>query len=396
VRIGIRGVRFRPWTFDSGTGRGIDWQNAWHGRKASCNERLDVPVPRHWTCERTAETQRGLRPPAGHGPRGEARQGVALKPPRGGPAHNPVPLPRPHGPFKDGSTVSQRRASLALTVCLALLLLRPAQAQPPLLGGRNVLGDDNQAPAVRHLDRPVGGWSVTETANFQLFHRQSRALAERAAVVAEQTRAATFRKWFGEAGPDWQPRCEVYLHATGADFSRETGVPAGVPGCSTARTEAGLVVLRRIDVHCDGPYLLAGWLPHEVTHMVMAGSFGEQPLPPWANEGLAVLAERPDRVQRHLRNLPRHDREGTLFPVCQLVELRDYPDAAHLGAFYAQSVSLVDFLTTEKGPRAFTDFLRDGARDGWETALRQSYGLTFKELDRRWRGFAFFNDLLGG
>jgi hypothetical protein len=105
---------------------------------------------------------------------------------------------------------------------------------------------------------------------------------------------------------------------------------------------------------------------------------------------MAVLTEPPARVQRYLRNLPRHDQDHLLFSLGQLMKLNDYPDARSVDPFYTQSVSLVDFLSKEKGPQEFTAFLRDGLHDGYEPALRKHYKIEgFAELERRWRAVAF-------
>ena len=70
------------------------------------------------------------------------------------------------------------------------------------------------------------------------------------------------RKWFGETGENWSVPCKLYLHATGQDYSRATGVPANSPGHSTIRSENGRVLERRMDLHCDDANLLIAVLPH--------------------------------------------------------------------------------------------------------------------------------------
>jgi hypothetical protein len=260
---------------------------------------------------------------------------------------------------------------------------------------RGGAGTTEEAPAVevRHAPRQGQGWAVAETANFRIFHNQSHELAERVARVAESTRSAMARKWFGDNSGAWNPRCDVYVHATGQDYSRATGVPATSPGHSTIRTEGERVLSRRIDLHADDANMLPGVLPHETTHVVLAGRFGDQPVPRWADEGMAVLAEPRDRIERHLRNLPMHRRDRQLFGVGQLMQLNDYPDPRYIGSFYAQSVSLVEFLSKEKGPRVFTQFLRDGMRGGYEAALRRHYGFhDFRELELHWQRYAFGNE----
>src|SRR5439155_1282055 len=74
------------------------------------------------------------------------------------------------------------------------------------------------AVAVKHQDRGSDGWARAESANFRLFHTQAREFAEQVVRAAEQARATAFEKWAGPPRGDWQPACEIYLHATAADY----------------------------------------------------------------------------------------------------------------------------------------------------------------------------------
>lgn len=244
--------------------------------------------------------------------------------------------------------------------------------------------------SVQHYERNGEGYYATESANFRIYHQQTRELAEQVARAAEATRWHMQRKWFGTGAPDWTPKCDIYLHATGQDYSRITGVPNSSPGHSSFRIEAGRVIGRRIDLHCDVPGMLTAVLPHEATHVVLAGQFGDMQIPRWADEGIAVLTEPRDKVERHLRNLDRCRQEQQLLGLRQLMQLADYPEPRHISAFYAQSVSLVEHLAREKGPQVFVEFLREGMRGGYEPALQRYYGYrTFEELEQRWTQQAF-------
>ncbi len=237
---------------------------------------------------------------------------------------------------------------------------------------------------VRHLARQ-GNWAVTETANFRIFHQVSQDTAEKAARQAEATRLTMTRKWFNENPTPWQPKCDVYFHPTGQDYAHATQQPPSVPGHSTIQNEGERIITRRIDLHVDDPNALIGVLPHETTHIVLAGRFGPKPLPRWADEGIAVLSEPADRIQRHLNNLPQHYQDGLLFKLSHLLSMDNYPDARSVGAFYAQGVSLCDYLSKRKGPLVFTQFLRDGMRGGWDAAAQQHYGLRgIAELEQQW------------
>ena len=85
-----------------------------------------------------------------------------------------------------------------------------------------------------------------------------------------------------------------------------------------------------------------------------------------------------------LRRAHRRDRE--LFGLAQLMQTDRYPHPRYIGPFYAQSVSLVEFLSREKGPKVFARFLRDGLDDGYEPALKKYYDMSgFDDLQDRWR-----------
>jgi hypothetical protein len=252
-------------------------------------------------------------------------------------------------------------------------------------------GTDHAEPAVALRDMGRNGeWSVAESANYRIFYRQTSDVVHRAAQVAERTRLTMFQKWFGAVPPEWSPKCAIYLHPTGTDYTRVTGVPASSPGHSSFQLEGGRVLDRRIDLHCDVPEMLSAVLPHEATHVVLAGSFGDRPVPRWADEGIAVLTEPREKIDRHFRNLPRHSQERQLFPLRELVHLNDYPQAQRVGVFYAQSVSLCDFLSREKGPQALVAFVRDGMQSGFDAALQRHYPYrSFEELEQRWSAWAF-------
>jgi hypothetical protein len=248
------------------------------------------------------------------------------------------------------------------------------------------------AVAVKHTPREGKGWALAETANFRVFHAQPQEAAEKAARLLEGTRAAMARKWLGAALPDWSPKCDVFLHPTSVGYMRAPGSPpAASPGHSTIQLDGGRVISRRIDVRCDFPHVLTATLPHETTHVVLAGQFGRHNVPRWVDEGVAVLSEPRDRINLHLNNLPAHQRDGALFDVGRLMRMPEYPEARLIGPFYAQSVSLVEFLSGKKGPATFVRFVRDGLDGGgYEAALAKHYGYrSFEELEREWRSQAF-------
>jgi hypothetical protein len=278
-----------------------------------------------------------------------------------------------------------RSACQCLALGLALTFALSARGESPR--PQNV--KNSPPPVVEVQHRAAGSWAMAVTTNFRIYHRGQREVAEQVARVAERTRTAQLRKWVGEASPDWEPVCCIFLHRDGIAYSEATGAPPQSPGHATIRVDDDRVTSRRIDLHGDPEEVLRAVLPHEVTHVVIAGQFSGHPVPRWADEGMAVLTEPRERVERHLRTLPHWREQDMLFELRDLVRMRDYPHPRAVGTFYAQSVSLVEFLTQEKGTRTFTRFVRDGLRGGYEEALKRHYGWDFAELEVRWRRHAF-------
>jgi hypothetical protein len=126
-------------------------------------------------------------------------------------------------------------------------------------------------------------------------------------------------------------------------------------------------------------------LPHETTHVVLAGMFGASHVPRWADEGIAVLSEPNEKIDQHRRNLLKHHGDGLLFGLKELMELENYPHPRRIGAFYAQSVVLVEFLTQQRNPKVFTDFVKDGLRHGYDSSLLRHYNMTFTQLEQLWQ-----------
>jgi tetratricopeptide (TPR) repeat protein len=240
---------------------------------------------------------------------------------------------------------------------------------------------------VRHLGLNKEGWQVAESRSFRIFHKQNDDYAERLAQIAEATRATMYRKWFGHDGIEWEPQCELVLHSNGATYTHMTGVPENSPGHSRIESDAmtGRVVARRMDLRYDITTVLEAVLPHETTHVVLAGNFGTPQMPRWADEGIAVLSEPNDKIDQHRRKLLKNHADGFLFGLKELMELKDYPHPRRISAFYAQSVVLVEFMTKMRGPKVLTDFVKDGVRHGYDTSLQRHYNMTFTQLEQLWQ-----------
>ncbi|HJZ57817.1 MAG TPA: hypothetical protein VKE74_22850 [Gemmataceae bacterium] len=244
-------------------------------------------------------------------------------------------------------------------------------------------------PSLANPDRQVGGssWDLVETASFRVRFQGDRAAADALARAAEAKRVEIFNRWSGPPAAAWeQPKCEIILHPNAECFTKMTQRPSGATGHAVVKLAGGKPTERRIDLRADDPGMLSNALPRELTHVILADLFPTQPPPKWAEEGMAVLAGDPDEVSRFVRTLPRCARDGQLFPVASLVEMKEFPDATRVTGFYCESVTLVDYLVKLGGERNFTIFLRDCQRYGTASALKRSYGLDGPQaLEAAWK-----------
>ena len=246
-----------------------------------------------------------------------------------------------------------------------------------------------QPVAFKHHLGTQQNWSVTETANFVIYHRDP-ALAEEVAQLSERARMASQDTWFrDEASPDWAPKCHMYLYPTGQEYSMATNVGVESPGHSSVINNAGTIEKREVHLRADDPTMKYAVLPHEVTHVVLAGRFGTSSLPRWADEGMAVLTEPVDKQDAHLANLSRTHAMGRAYTCGQVMTMAQYPPGDRMRDFYAHSVGICRYLVERHGHDKLVEFLRLSLQTGnYEQSLKQIYGMgSFTDLEREFRGF---------
>ncbi len=235
-------------------------------------------------------------------------------------------------------------------------------------------------------------WQVRRTANFTIFHTDPE-LAERVATVAEAARETQGRR-FGlgtdpkTPRPAWVPRCDIYLYPTPATFAHATGEPEESPGISRMGQDGGRIVSRQVHLRADHPTVTDAVLPHEITHVVLADLFPHKPLPRWADEGLAVLAEPAAERLHRAQDLVDPLTTGRLFRVEELVAL-DGPEGADWPLYYAQSVSLTRYFLSKGTTEQFIAFLQAAERGSFEAELRRHYQITgTADLHKQWLAHA--------
>jgi len=190
----------------------------------------------------------------------------------------------------------------------------------------------------------------------------------------------------------WQPKCHVVFHKSREAYTRAVGLNGSQTiGSSTITFVAGHVSQRRIDL------LAVNWkqglsaLPHELVHVLFADAFPNTAPPKWAEEGMALLFDPLDKKARHERDLDIAIRSNTTLSLDRLLAGVDYPSASHRAAFYAQSLSLVDYMTRLNSPKDFVRFASLSTQHGPDHALSVVYDMDTKQLSRSWKTYAASN-----
>ncbi|UUO05630.1 hypothetical protein M4951_19920 [Blastopirellula sp. J2-11] len=236
----------------------------------------------------------------------------------------------------------------------------------------------------------ASAWDI-ESDNFQIRTFVGGPSAVQLLQRCESLRADLQQVWFTAADRrDWSPRCQVFVHSTKSSYQTAVGRGAAqTSGSSLIQASGGKIVSRRIDLLYD-VQKGASALPHELTHVVLADRFDDGRPPRWLDEGIATMADSPEKRTLHHRDCHNALRTGEALRVVQLLRLEQFTSAKQVPAFYGQSLSLVHFLADQGEPANLIDFAEAAIERGYDRALRDIYQIEgIEDLERRWRKYAW-------
>jgi hypothetical protein len=215
--------------------------------------------------------------------------------------------------------------------------------------------------------------TTVRTANFTVTaptHRLARLVAEE----AERQRKALAVRWLGKELHPWPNPCAIEIK-----FS----VSGGSGGATTFSFVNGEVRSRNMQLEGSLDKILGSLLPHEVTHTILADHF-RGPIPRWADEGAAILAEDTEEQKRHDQHTRKIlDTPGRVMPLEWLMKLTDFPPDVMV--LYAEGYSLTRFLVERKDHKTFLAFVKQGMTSDWDEAVKDHFGLAnVRELEAVW------------
>ena len=129
-------------------------------------------------------------------------------------------------------------------------------------------------------------------------------------------------------------------------------------------------------------------LPHELAHLIFREFIGNQRIPLWLDEGVAMYQEKAKRWGAN-KMVAAAMKSGKFLSLEEMTydRLSKEKDQEIINLFYAEAASIVYYMIVELGETRFENFCRK-LSDGmsFEEALETNYGRfhSIKDLNDRW------------
>lgn len=212
------------------------------------------------------------------------------------------------------------------------------------------------------------------TPNFEV-EAPTAAIAEKVALTAERCREELAMEWLGYTLPNWYKPCQVRVRVG----------QIGAGGATTFSFGGGQVFGWDMTVQGSLERILDSVIPHEVSHTIFACHF-RRPLPRWADEGAATIAEEESERRRQTKLAEEVMPSKRRIPLRELLSITEYPkNMQHVLTLYAEGYLLADFLVQKGGKSRFLAFMQDAHESGWDASLRKHYEEESVEaLESKW------------
>lgn len=180
----------------------------------------------------------------------------------------------------------------------------------------------------------------------------------------------------------WDQRVAIFLYPDHEQFIKETGQPEWSSG-SVIRHK-NLYATRIILSYRQENGFLDGVLAHEISHLMIRDFIGVGvDIPVWLDEGIAQLNEKnKKRWARYF--LKPQLKENKFIPFVEIMTYNVYKetDTFRVAFFYAQTVSMVDFLIDKYGSQNFGQLCSELKKGkSFEEALINAYAGFISSLD---------------
>ena len=259
------------------------------------------------------------------------------------------------------------------------------------LRSQEVVSRQSLRPFFVPQDTPAtGNWIKSTTEHFNVFY-QNKQLAEKVASTLEYHWQVIQKKLAPQNwDKKWPQRCDVYIFPSRQEYMKNTGLPQWSDGVTQMAFRQGRLFQHKVYLYASAPLLLSNIIPHELTHVMYPWFLRYRTsLPLWLNEGIAMTSEANFRTRNRKFILKRALKSGNVFPIAQLLTMKQYPESESQAAiFYSQSLSVVEFLLQRGGSQRLLLFAQKAGSNA-QSAIQEVYNIrNFSTLERLWLQYA--------
>jgi hypothetical protein len=230
-------------------------------------------------------------------------------------------------------------------------------------------------------------WNITKSTHFIVYYKNAPdrfldELIDKAEnyydKIADNLGFRRFDFWL------WDNRAKIYIYDNAKDYQVATGEPSWSSGCAYP----GQKMIQSFPYAKD---FFETTLPHEMGHIIFREfvGFNNPAVPVWLDEGVASYQQ---DLRFSAAGIIKDALENNrIIPLTKLsgISLHSTTNTATVDLFYAQAVSVVDFLINEFGQDRFVLFcqtLRD--KKNLDKALIAAYSFeNIEELDKAWKRY---------
>jgi len=181
----------------------------------------------------------------------------------------------------------------------------------------------------------------------------------------------------------WDNRAKVYVYDGAAEYQAATGLPPWSAGAAVPRDKI-------IHTFPNKQGFLDVVLPHEMAHIIFREfvGFNNTAVPLWLDEGVASYEQgaRRQGSKEIVKQALAKDTFISLSDLCKINPL-SLGDEKAVDLFYAEALSLIDYLIKKFGQDSFVSFCQ-GLRDkkNLDAAIRYAYGFAdLEDLNEAWQ-----------
>jgi hypothetical protein len=238
----------------------------------------------------------------------------------------------------------------------------------------------SESPAGEYAAREK--WIDLETANCIVYYKNTEQAKQLAKRVEDTLKRVTEQLEY--TGLDWhKDKCKVFVFDDAEawdEFVKGSG--------ATTEWASGFAYgpLREIYLHAgDGDRMLDTVLPHELTHVIHREYVREDThLALWLLEGLACANEFSGKENRFglVRSALASNR---LIPLSRLTAFRSYPRGEALSLFYAESLTLVEFILERFGHKGLAELHKKlRSIEEFDKLVQRALKMEPDEFERQW------------